>query len=125
MQRLVSALLIAVGLIHAYPVIGLLGNDWLATLYGIDASEPTLSVLMRHRAVLLGVLGSLQIAAAFKRALQVPLIVAGLAADIPFVALCLASGTYSEKLSSVFWADIACIAALLICATGIMRERSH
>ena len=57
MRHLVTAALL---------VVGVLGAERLNQLYGIDASEPNLAVLMRHRAVLFGLLGGFFVLAAFK-----------------------------------------------------------
>ena len=51
-SKVVSAALLLAALIHLVPLAGVLGADTLATLYGLDFSEPNLSILMRHRAVL-------------------------------------------------------------------------
>ena len=57
MRYLVSATLVLVGLIHLLPLSGVLSADQLASLYGLSFSEPNLAILMRHRAVLFGLLG--------------------------------------------------------------------
>ena len=58
-RYLVPAMLILVGLIHLLPLSGVLGSERLASLYGLSFSEPNLAILMRHRAVLFGLLGVL------------------------------------------------------------------
>ena len=70
MRHLVTAALLIVGVIHLLPLAGVLGAERLNQLYGIDASEPNLAVLMRHRAVLFGLLGGFFVLAAFRQALQ-------------------------------------------------------
>lgn len=69
-STLVSAALLVAALIHLVPLAGVLGGETLARLYGLDVSEPNLSILMRHRAVLFGVLGVFLALAAFRRAWQ-------------------------------------------------------
>lgn len=60
-----SALCIAVvGVIHLLPLVGVLGAERLNTLYGIAVGEPNLALLMRHRAVLFGLLGGVMLAGA-------------------------------------------------------------
>ena len=54
MRYLVSGSLILAGIIHLLPLAGVLGNERLAVLYGIETSDPNLSILLRHRAVLFG-----------------------------------------------------------------------
>ena len=57
--------LVAVGILHLLPVVGLLGDAQLQRLYGIDGLDANLSILMRHRAALFGILGTLMLVAAF------------------------------------------------------------
>lgn len=66
----VSAMLVIVAVIHLIPVLGVLGAPQLASLYGLDFSEPNLAILMRHRAVLFGLAGAFFLFAAFKPAVQ-------------------------------------------------------
>ena len=58
MRFVVPAVLILVALIHALPLVGVLGTDRLASLYGVSVAEPNLEILMRHRAVLFGMLAA-------------------------------------------------------------------
>ena len=57
MEKVATGLLVLVGIIHLLPVAGVLGVDRLAALYGIALSEPNIEILMRHRAILFGLLG--------------------------------------------------------------------
>lgn len=57
MRYLVSAMLVVVAVIHLLPLSGVLGSERLAALYGLSFNEPNLAILMRHRAVLFGLLG--------------------------------------------------------------------
>ncbi|MFN6169665.1 MAG: phosphopantetheine adenylyltransferase, partial [Burkholderiales bacterium] len=66
MRHLVSAMLVVVAIIHLVPLSGLLGTERLAVLYGIQIEEPNLAILMRHRAVLFGLLGVFLLYAAFR-----------------------------------------------------------
>ncbi len=65
MRYLIAAMLVVVGLIHLLPLSGVLGGERLAALYGLSFSEPNLAILMRHRAVLFGLLGLFFLFAAF------------------------------------------------------------
>ena len=57
MRYTVSAMLAVVAVIHLLPLSGVLGAGRLAALYGLPFDEPNLAILMRHRAVLFGLLG--------------------------------------------------------------------
>ena len=70
MSKLIAVLLLVAGVIHLLPLVGVLGGERLNALYGIALDEPNLQILMRHRAVLFGLLGALLVAAAFNPALR-------------------------------------------------------
>ena len=50
-------LILVVAFSQIVPLVGVLGVDHLAGLYGLELENPNLEVLMRHRAVLFGILG--------------------------------------------------------------------
>ncbi|MFY8016778.1 MAG: phosphopantetheine adenylyltransferase, partial [Inhella sp.] len=68
--HVLSAVLLLTGLVHLLPVLGVLGAARLEQLYGLRMDEPNLLLLMRHRALLFGLLGLLLVAAAFRPAWQ-------------------------------------------------------
>ena len=119
--KLLSALLILVGLIHLLPLAGILGAERLATLYGLDFQEPNLLLLMRSRALLFGLLGALLIHAAWHPSVQPLALLGGLVSVAGFLALA-AGGTYNEALRRVVlvdWVALAClILALVLYLTG-------
>ncbi|XLY87847.1 hypothetical protein ACK8QS_20175 [Ectopseudomonas mendocina] len=84
MSTLIAVLLLVAGVIHLLPLVGMLGSERLNALYGIALDEPNLQILMRHRAVLFGLLGALLVAAAFLPALRSAALIGGLSACSPF-----------------------------------------
>ena len=107
MERVVSALLVIVGLINFLPVAGVLSVEILANAYNIPQPEGDLLILMRHRAVLFGILGAIIIVSAFRRHLQTTATLAAFISMLGFIGLCLASGKYGEKIYNVMLVDIA------------------
>ena len=61
MEHLYTAGLVVAGVINSIPLIGVLSNSQLERLYGpgIAKADPTTIVLLRHRAVLFGIVGSI------------------------------------------------------------------
>ena len=114
MKYLVSASLILAGIIHLLPLPGLLGAAKLTALYGLDLSEPNLSILMRHRAVLFGLLGSFLVYAAFKPSLQPLAFVAAFVSVVSFLLLAWSSGGYNTQVGRVVTADLVALAVLVI-----------
>ena len=118
MPQLVSVTLILVGVIHLLPLSGVLGKTRLHALYGIEVGETNIAILMRHRAVLLGLLGALMIEAAFNVAHQ------GLAFAIAFVSVVSylvterIEGGGNAKLRRVAYVDWVALALLAIGAVA-------
>jgi hypothetical protein len=114
MRYLISAMLIVVGLIHLLPVSGVLGSERLAALYGLPFDEPNLAILMRHRAVMLGLLGLFFVFAAFKPVYQPVAFVAAFVSVLSFLWLAWAVGGYNAAVGRVFAADLIALVCLVI-----------
>jgi hypothetical protein len=70
MRWVISAVLLLVGVLHLLPLVGVVSRAQLMRLYGVEADTPTLELLLRHRAVLFGLLGAFLLVAAFRAPLQ-------------------------------------------------------
>ena len=114
MQNAIAALLILVGIIHLLPVSGVLGAERLSALYGLSFQEPNILVLMRHRAVLFGILGLFFVYAAFQPALQPLAFNAGFISVISFIVIACSVDGYNDAVRKVILADIVALAALLV-----------
>lgn len=114
MRYLVSAMLVVVAIIHLLPVSGVLGGERLATLYGLSLNEPNLAILMRHRAVLFGLLGLFLLFAAFRPPFQTIAFIAGFGSVVSFLWLAWSVGGYNAQVARVFMADIVALACLII-----------
>ena len=110
----IGLIFVLVGLLNAYPAIGMLGAKQLRGLYGLRFGDPNLLTLMQHRAVLLGLIGLFLIAAAFRRELQPAGFVLGFASMLSFVAFARLQDEPSRFISKVAMADIAGSALLLV-----------
>jgi hypothetical protein len=118
MGRLVSALYLIAGLGNLLPVTGVVSAARLEALYGVAIGDPNLLVLMRHRAVLFGIVGALLCAAAFRPAWRAAALAAGLASMLSFVALAWLAGDANPALNRIAIVDLVLCAALG-CAVGI------
>lgn len=114
MRYLISATLVVSGIIHLMPLVGVLGNERLSSLYGLSFDEPNLSILMRHRAVLLGIFGILFCVAAFRPSIQPIAFVSGLMTVVSFLLLAWLTGGYNEQIWRVFTADVIALVCLLV-----------
>jgi hypothetical protein len=115
-QKTVSFLLAVVAVIHLLPLTGALGPQRLQALYGLAFDEPNLLILMQHRAVLFGLLGTLLLWAGFKPALVPLALGAGLVSVLSFLGFALASPGYNTLLARVVLADWLALALLLVAA---------
>ena len=116
MEKLISLLLILVGIINAYPVIGVVSATKLQTLYGVTISDANLIILMRHRAVLFGLLGGFIIYSAFSPNLQPIALILGFISMLTFILLAALIGNYNIFIRKVVMADIIASIMLLIAA---------
>jgi len=109
---LVSAVLLVVAGVHLLPLLGVLGTARLQQLYVLHIDEPNLLLLMRHRALLFGLLGALLAAAAFKPAWQGLALLAAWGSVLGFVLL--APTTLLPALQRVWWIDVALLPLLAL-----------
>jgi len=117
MRIAISTLLAIVGLIHLLPLSGLLGAQRLAALYGLPFDDPNLLLLMRHRAVLFGLLGGLLLYAALRPAWTGAALVAGFLSVASFLLLAMAAPALNPGVARVVTADwiaLACLAAAAV-----------
>lgn len=114
MRHIVTLALIIVALIHLLPLSGAMGGERLAALYGMAFDEPNLAILMRHRAVLFGLLGIFLLVAAFRRAFQPMGFVAGFASVLSFLWLAWSAGEYNAAIGRVVVADVVALACLIV-----------
>jgi hypothetical protein len=112
-ERVISGLMLVVAVIHLLPITGFLGVDRLASLYGLEIADGNLEILMRHRAVLFGILGALFAYAAFTPALQPPAFVAAFVSLASFFFLSFSVGDFSESIRKVVIADVIASVCLL------------
>ncbi len=114
MPHLTTAMLVIVAIIHLLPLTGMHSSQRLTALYGIDCSEANVQILLRHRAVLFGLLGGFLLYAAFCPALQLLGLIAGLVSVLSFIGLAWQVGNYNAQLKRVFIADLLALGCLLL-----------
>ena len=102
-----------VGAARAHP-IPVAGGERLSLLYGVDVSESNLSVLMRHRAVLFGLLGGFFIAAAFVADLRVSAFVMAFVSIASFFYLAWSAPELNSQVRRIVIADVVAAVALAI-----------
>ena len=111
-ERIIAGLLIVAGLINFAPVVGVFSGARIEGMYGVDLADPALEILLRHRAVLFGLVGGFMIYAAFKQALHMIAIVGGLVSMASFLALYYSAADQPLALISIVYADIVGVVLL-------------
>ena len=120
MSKLLFVLLILVGLINFLPVIGVLSAARLESAYGIDLLSNDMIILMRHRALLFGLVGGFVIYSAFKPMYRsVAMLLAGISM-VGFIVIAYLTGEYNQNIHKIVMADYVGI-LLLVTAVGIKQ----
>ena len=112
-ERIISGLLLVVAVIHLLPITGFFGAERLAALYAVEMTDSNLEILMRHRAVLLGILGGILAYAAFNPNIQPIAFVAAFISVTSFFFLCFSMGDFNDAIRKVVIADIVASIALV------------
>jgi hypothetical protein len=109
------------GIVNLLPVTGVLGVSWLRSLYGFDVAGADLEILLRHRAVLFGIVGGLLLAAVFRSSLRAVAVAVGFVSMAGFLVVALIVGSYGPAIARVVWADVAALLALAPAALRLGR----
>ncbi len=108
----IRILLMVVAIGHLLPLAGVLGAEKLGTLYGVRLEDPSLEILMRHRAVLFGLLGAFLLYAVFQPGLRPLAFLAALVSILSFLCLAWSADHYNTALRKVVIGDVIAMAAL-------------
>lgn len=123
MNKTRSILLVAIGLLNLYPVIGVISAEQLNVLYGISIDSPDLEILMRHRAVMLGLIGAFLLFAAVRSSLQMIAALVGFVSMSSFVILGYLSDEIGAEVNRVIVADIVGSALAAVVLIIIVKAR--
>jgi hypothetical protein len=123
MRYVVPSVLLVVAAIHALPVIGILGASQLSRLYGLPVNDANLELVLRHRALLFGLLAAFLGYAAFKPELHRLALVAGVASVSSFLVLAALVGPYNQAIATVVRVDWVALALLVLAAAAHLQSR--
>ncbi len=112
-ERIITGLMLVVAVIHLLPISGFFGVEQLASLYEIKITDGNLEILMRHRAILFGILGGFLAYAAFTPAIQPIAFLAAFISVASFFFLSFSVGEFNEAIRKVVIADIVASVSLL------------
>lgn len=117
-DKIVSVILVIVGIINFFPVIVFFDSSKTLKLYGLPIEGENLTILMRHRGVLLAIIGIALITAALKSEYIILAISLALISKFAFIFLMFTATNVSPEIRQVGSIDIGAI-ILLLAAFGL------
>ena len=113
-EIIITLMLLIIAVIHIIPITGFAGATRLESLYGVSVSDSNMEILMRHRAVVFGILGVFFAYAAFVPSLQPLALLAAFVSLASFFYLAWSVGGYNDALKRVVVADIIATACWVV-----------
>jgi hypothetical protein len=113
MRVLSTVLILLASLVNLAPVTGAFSVQRMQAIYGVALQDPNLAILMRHRAVLFGIVGVLLAVSAFHPPLRPVAYAAGLVSMLSFCLIVWLAADVNAELQRVYWIDVAAVVALL------------
>ncbi len=110
------------GALNVLPVVGVVSAARLERLYAVEVAGVDLELMLRHRAVLLAIVGCLLVAAAFRSELRTAAALAGLASMVAYIALAFSMPGANANLMRVAHADIIGVVILVIAWAAHVRQ---
>lgn len=123
MEKAITFLLLVVGIINFLPVLGVFSAATLSQSYSIELIGSDIAILMRHRALLFGILGGFILYAAFVPAWQIPAMVMAAASMLGYLVLLWLEGGYNASLRNVMWVDI--VGVICLCGAVVLKVLVH
>jgi len=114
MSTLFTLCLVVVGLINFTPVLAMFSTTKLERAYAVRLPSKDLQLLMRHRALLFGVVGGFVLCSVFLPVFQVAAMVMAAISMAGFVVLAAQIGGTNTALRRVVLADLVGLAVLLV-----------
>ena len=114
MSYLVTLLFLTAGVVNLLPVVGIVSDQQLSSLYQIEAFGADTGLLLRHRAILFGIVGSILVYAAFTPSIRGLATLAGLVSMVSFCVLTMWLRNDNPNLLRIAWIDAGASVLLLI-----------
>lgn len=127
LDRLATALFLLVGAVNLLPGFVAFAPARITTAYGVSVrgrDRADLTVLLRHRAVLLGLVGLALLCAAFVPSLRIPAITAGAISMGSFLMLAYSASSLNSATIRVARIDIVAIMLLAVAALLVWRQHA-
>jgi hypothetical protein len=116
MNIAISIFLFFVGLINFVPVLGVMSADKLSNAYSIELAGNDIIILMRHRALLFGIVGGFILYSVFNPSYQIAAMIMAAISMLGFLYFVWAVGDYNGAIAKVTIIDLVGIVILAIAA---------
>jgi len=116
MNVAILTLLFVVGLINFLPVIGVLSAEKLSTAYSIELIGNDIVILMRHRALLFGLVGGFIFFSLFKPVYQEAAMAMAGVSMVGFLYIVWAVDGHNDSIAKIAMIDVVGIICLIIAA---------
>ena len=116
MNLTISILLITVGLINFLPVIGIISAEKLSAAYAVELIGNDIVILMRHRALLFGLIGGFMLYSVWKPSYQSVAMVMAAIFMLGFLFFVAAADHYNASITKIAIIDLIGLAGLAIAA---------
>lgn len=113
-NRIYLTLLFLVGVINFLPIMGILSLEKLNKTYGLNINDKNLEILLRHRALLFGIIGGYIIYSVFSQQHQVAAMIIAATSMIGYLVLFWSIGNSNAELLKIAQIDIIGIVLLFI-----------
>jgi len=114
MNIAISIFLLLVGLINFLPIIGVISAEKLSSAYSIELIGNDLIILMRHRALLFGLIGGFIIFSVFNPAYQIAAMVMAAISMLGFLYFVWVAADYNAAISKIAMIDLVGLVCLAI-----------
>jgi hypothetical protein len=111
-RALVMLGLVVATIVHLLPTWGVLSSDNVEQLYGVAVEGNDLQLLMRHRAVMFGILGVLSLVALFRPALRTVALATAFASLAAFLLLAWLTAPHGPEVARVVRIDVFAVIAV-------------
>jgi hypothetical protein len=122
-RNAVMAILVIIGVITTSPVITALNPNGITSLYDVVFEDDAVLLLVRHRQVMLGVLGAALVYGAFLYHLRM-MVIAAAVSKLAFIGLCMTTPELTQGIQRIIYFDAMSIVLLLIAAIIFWRNPS-
>ena len=117
LQTINSILIFIIGIVNILPIMVFFDIGKTESFYGVKINGESLEVLMRHRGVLLALLGTGLIYSVFKPEFRLSIIIAALISKFVFIFLTYTTANVSAEVGKVALIDVVSIVVLLVVLT--------